>query len=611
MHALVDRRAGDLRRGQPDPLVDDLHARVAGADGDLLGAVRVPVEPGLADQDLEPAAQRLADPRHLLAQLGHRGAGRRRGGLADAGRRPVGAERVAQRLRPLAGRHAGARRGDRRRHDVLVRCGHPGQVRERRLHGGVVAPLAPGHERLALLGLDGGVDHEDAAVLGQGRRLGLREAVHAHQHLLAGLDPGDPRPVGLDERRLHVRDRLDRAALLGDPVELRPGALHELGDEALHHDRALEQVGVLEQVGLVGQHLLDPQRPLLVPRPRQPERLVPGRKLDRAGACVAAERHRERLEHDPLHVVLGLGLGQPERVDLHAVAEAAGALVLHAVALAPELVPQRRHRAQLRVLLHEPHAGVDEERDAGEDARHVGLAHPRAHLVEDGDRRAQRVGDLLQGRGPGLLQVVGADVDGIPLRHVLDRVGHGVGDQPHRRAGREGVGPARQVLLDDVVLGRALEDRGVDAVLLRDDDVERQQPRRRRVDRHRRVHAVERDAVEQGVHVGLVRDRHADLPDLAARQLVVGVVARLGGQVEGDREPGLALGEVAAIQRVGLGRRRVARVRAHHPGPVGLGQAMAHRDRLSRIGYDSAPCERSTCATWAWRRSSAPGRSTA
>src|SRR6185312_2346120 len=73
------------------------------------------------------------------------------------------------------------------------------------------------------------------------------------------------------------------------------------------------------------------------------------------------------------------------------------------------------------------------------------------------------------------------------------------------------------------------------------DLVEREQPHRRRVDRHRRVHGGERDAVEQRAHVADVADRDADLADLAAGELVVGVVAGLGGQVEGDREAGLAL----------------------------------------------------------------------
>ena len=141
-------------------------------------------------------------------------------------------------------------------------------------------------------------------------------------------------------------------------------------------------------------------------------------QLDRAGAGVAAERHGERLEHDALDVVLGLGLGQAERVDLHAVAEAQVLLVLDAVALAAELLPQHRHRAQLRVLLDEAHAGVDEEGDAPEDAAHELLVDPLAHRVEHRDRVGHRVGDLLDRRRPGLLQVVGADVDRVPLRDV-------------------------------------------------------------------------------------------------------------------------------------------------------------------------------------------------
>ena len=230
----------------------------------------------------------------------------------------------------------------------------------------------------------------------------------------------------------------------------------------------------------------------------KPEGLVPGRELDGAGASAAAERDRQRLEHDALHVVLGLGLGEPERVDLHAVAEPALLGVLHAVALAPDPVPERGHGAQLGVLLDEAYAGVDEEADAGEHAAHEVLVDALAHGVEHGDRVGHRVGDLLHRRGPGLLQVVGADVDRVPLRHVLHRVGDHVRDQPHGRAGRERVGAAGQVLLEDVVLRRALERFFVDALLLGHDDVERQQPGGGGVDRHRRVHHVERDVVRAG-----------------------------------------------------------------------------------------------------------------
>ena len=199
------------------------------------------------------------------------------------------------------------------------------QLLERGVHGGLVA-LASATSRTASICalLDRRVDREDAAVLAllERRGLGARVDVLADHLQLARLDPADAVAVRLHELRLHVGHGLDGAAVLLDHRHLGARALDQLVDEPVHHLRALEDVGVVEQVGLVGEDLLDPQRPLLVPRPRQAERLVPGGQLERAGARVAAHRHGERLEHDPDHVVLRLRLGQAERVHLHAVAEA-------------------------------------------------------------------------------------------------------------------------------------------------------------------------------------------------------------------------------------------------------------------------------------------------
>ena len=48
-----------------------------------------------------------------------------------------------------------------------------------------------------------------------------------------------------------------------------------------------------------------------------------GSWIDRA-LSVAGQGDPEGLQHDAVHVVLGLGLGQSERVDLDPVAEAGG-----------------------------------------------------------------------------------------------------------------------------------------------------------------------------------------------------------------------------------------------------------------------------------------------
>ena len=209
--------------------------------------------------------------------------------------------------------------------------------------GALVALGAPLLERRDPLALDLGVGGEDAAVLAGGERrvLGLGELVLADDDDLAALDLRDPLAVRLDQPGLHVGTASTAPPCSATGLHLGVGALGELVDQAVHHHRALEDVGVLEQVGLVGEDLLDTQAPLLVPGAGQAERLVPGRQLDRPGAGVAAERHGQRLEHDPGHVVLGLGLGQAEGVDLDAVAEAEELRLGDAVAVAADLLPER------------------------------------------------------------------------------------------------------------------------------------------------------------------------------------------------------------------------------------------------------------------------------
>src|SRR5205823_9164601 len=121
---------------------------------------------------------------------------------------------------------------------------------------------------------------------------------------------------------------------------------------------------------------------------------------------VAAERHPERLDQDAPRVVLGLLLGEAERVHLHAIAEAAVARILDAVAVARDLVPHVDERPHLAELLDEADAGVDEEGDAADAlvelrARETALADG----VEDGLGVRERERELLDGRRARLLQV--------------------------------------------------------------------------------------------------------------------------------------------------------------------------------------------------------------
>src|SRR3989442_1743304 len=178
------------------------------------------------------------------------------------------------------------------------------------------------------------------------------------------------------EAGLHVPrlDGREGATRLLDARHLLACGADELGDLRGDDGRAVEEVGVLEEVGLVGEDLLQAERPLLVPGARQAEGFVPCGQLERTAAGVAAERHAEGLDQDAPGVVLGLLLGEPERVHLQAVAEEAGLGVLDAVAIAGDLVPERGERPHLAHLLDEADAGVAEEGEPPQTLHELALA---------------------------------------------------------------------------------------------------------------------------------------------------------------------------------------------------------------------------------------------
>ena len=168
------------------------------------------------------------------------------------------------------------------------------------------------------------------------------------------------------------------------------------------------------------------------------------------------------------------------------------------------------------------------------------------------DAVGQRVGQLEVGGRPGLLDVVAGDRDRVEARHPRRGVAEDVGDDPHARRRRVDVGVADHELLEDVVLDGPRELLRLHPLLLGRRDVERQHRQHRAVHGHRHRHLVERDAVEERAGVVDRVDRHAGHADVAAHPRVVGVVAAVGGQVEGDAEALLAGGEVAAVEGVGL-----------------------------------------------------------
>ena len=177
----------------------------------------------------------------------------------------------------------------------------------------------------------------------------------------------------------------------------------------------------------------------------------------------------------------------------------------------------------------------------------------------------QRVSQLDVGRGAGFLHVVAADADAVELRHLLRAVAEDVADDPHRRRGRIDVGVADHELFENVVLDGAAQLLRRHALLLGGDDVERHDGQHRAVHGHRDRHLVQRNLVEEDLHVEDGVDGHAGLADVAGARARGRSRSRDAWQIEGDRKPLLAGGEIAAVKGVRLLGRGEAGILADRP----------------------------------------------
>ena len=257
--------------------------------------------------------------------------------------------------------------------------------------------------------------------------------------------------------------------------------------------------------------------------------------------------------------------------------------------------PELARRAQLGDLHEEVHADRPEERQA---RRELVDAHAGGDAgAEIFDAVGERVGEFEVLRRARLLHVIAGDRDRVELRHVRRGEGEDVGDDPHRGRGRIDVGVADHELLENVVLNGPRQRRHRNALLLRRDDEQRQHRQDRAVHRHRHAHRIERDAGKQRAHVIDRVDRDARHADVARDARMVGIVAAMGREIEGDGEALLAGGEIGAIEGVRLLSGREAGVLAHRPrlidihrriGPAQIGRQARPVVRRNRVPARSA-----------------------
>ena len=295
---------------------------------------------------------------------------------------------------------------------------------------------------------------------------------------------------------------------------------------------------------------MHPHGPLLVPRAGQAKRFVPCRQLHRAGACVFGQGHRQHFNQDAVDVVFRLLFGQAKAVHLHPVTEPPHFGVFYAITFGADLIPKVYEGAHFAHLCHEADARVYEERNPPHERWEIFGWDARLQFVQNGCGGCQSEGELLFWRRACFLQVVRTDVHRVPLGDVGVAIFGHIRDHLEARLGRAHICAARQIFLDQIILNRALQARHIRALFFGNRNIERQQPRRCRVDGHRCVHLFQRDLVKERSHIAQMRNRHADFAYFPARQNVVAVVPRLRWKIEGNGQSCLPLFEVRPIERI-------------------------------------------------------------
>ncbi len=299
----------------------------------------------------------------------------------------------------------------------------------------------------------------------------------------------------------------------------------------------------------------------------------------------AAQHGRQRFHRGTHHIVVRVLFRQRHAACLAVGAQHLGALVLRAQ-LRHHPVPEHARRAQLRHFHEEVHADAEEERKPRRERIDLQpLAHRRARVFH---AVRQREGQFLHRGRARLMHVIAGDRDRIEFRHLVRGVFDDVGHDPHRRRRRIDIGVAHHELFQNIVLNGAGKFFGCDALLFSRHDEVCENGDHRPVHRHRDAHLVERNAVEQDLHVLDGIDRNARLADIAGHARMIAVISAMCRQIERNRKAHLPGGQILAIEGVGFFGCRKARILANGPGPARIHRAAhtAHERHLAgqRVG---------------------------
>ena len=143
--------------------------------------------------------------------------------------------------------------------------------------------------------------------------------------------------------------------------KLRTGGLFQFGHFGVYCRVFVKQVVEFQKIGFIGEDLLHPHGPLLVPGARQAKRFVPGRQLDGTGARLFGKCDGQHFDQNSVNIVFRLLFGKAERIHLNPISESAIFCIFHAVAVPANLIPKIHECAHFAHFGHKSDTGIHEK----------------------------------------------------------------------------------------------------------------------------------------------------------------------------------------------------------------------------------------------------------
>ena len=260
------------------------------------------IQTGLRNQHLWRTARNslyeLGDLVQLLGATSGRGANTRRCSVLT--------KRFAQDVRPLASSPSRLSESDRGGHHVSPGSDIVSKSSLGCFYTPVVAVFPPLTNVVDQRLFDRSIDGEDVVVATEWGLSRFGEDVDTNDGEFARLDASSAFHHRRHEAALQQLDIFECATQGKDFLQFGPRGVSKLLRLRFDDVRTREEVSILKKVGLVGEHLLHPQRPLLIPRTGKSEGFVPRRQLDAPCSSILGQGDGEHFEHDALHVVFRL-----------------------------------------------------------------------------------------------------------------------------------------------------------------------------------------------------------------------------------------------------------------------------------------------------------------